>query len=312
MVAASEKGERQAAVELARSLERWGAERAWRGTDPYEGLNAHRRMVAPLKATPMGRRLLIQAVKHSPADLRPLLGIAPSVSAASIAWVVSAYARCGFLDAEEARGKLTVALGLLDQLRSGYFAEPCWGYHFDFQSRVVHYRRDEPNTIATAFAGCALLDAHERLGDSSLLDGAVQVAEFLMRRVGQTQTDEGAYFGYHPGDSSPIHNSNLLACAVLARASAATEDEKMAQAAAAGLHYSIAHQRPDGSWPYGELANLGWVDNFHTGYVLDALRTCIDSGIGGTDAENAWHRGVSFYQRTLFLSDGTPDRKSVV
>jgi hypothetical protein len=171
---------------------------------------------------------------------------------------------------------------------------------------VVHYRRGEPNTIATAFAGHALLDAHERLGDSSLLDKAVEVSGFLMRRVGQTQTADGAYFGYHPGDHSPIHNSNLLACSVLARAGAATGDEELRQAAAAGLRYALAHQRPDGSWPYGERADLAWVDNFHTGYVLDALRACIDAGIGEADATHAWRRGVDFYRRNLFLADGTP------
>ena len=232
---------RRQVVLVARGLETWGAEHGWRGTDPYDALNATRRFLRPLKSTPLGRRLLIQAVKRSPLDLRPLFGISPSVSSASVALVVSAYARGGFLEAEESRGKLIAALELLEQLRSECFTEPCWGYHFDFQSRVVHYRRGEPNTIATAFAGSALLDAYDRLGDPSLLDEALQVAEFFLRRVGQTRTVDGAYFGYHPGDRSPIHNSNMLACAVLARASAAAADKRMAETAAAGLRY---HPRP--------------------------------------------------------------------
>lgn len=296
---------RQDAIELARRLESWGTEREWRGTDPYEGLNATR-LIAPLRASPLGRRLLIQAVKRSPLDLRRLLGIDPEADAAAVALVASAYARNGFLDSAEAEGKLHAVLSLLERMRSPGHSEPCWGYHFEVQSRVVHYRRGEPNTIATAFGANALLDAHEALGDPSLLRRAQAVAEFFLRHIEQTKTSEGAYFGYHPGDRSPIHNSNMLACAVLARTSAAIGSKEMAEAAAEGLRYTVEHQRPDGSWPYGERADLEWVDNFHTGYVLDSLRACIDAGIGGSEAEHAWRHGLRFYRRTLFLADGTP------
>jgi hypothetical protein len=295
----------QAAL-LARRLEGWGTERAWSGTDPYEGLNATRRWVAPLRRSALGRRLLIQAVKRAPLDLRPILGIRPSASGASVAWVVSAYARDGFLGGGEARPKLIDALELLEGLRSTAFPEPCWGYHFDFQSRVVHYRRGEPNTIATAFAGHALLDAHDRLGDPSLLDGAGRVAEFFIRRVGQTESGEGAYFGYHPGDRSPIHNSNLLAGALLARLVAVSDRAaEFAEPARAALQYTVSRQREDGSWPYGERRDLDWVDNFHTGYVLDCLRACAGA-LEDEAAMSAWRRGLDMYAVALFLTDGTP------
>src|SRR5262245_16861902 len=129
------------ALELARRLARWGDGRAWRGTDPYEGLSATRRVVRPPKRTALGRRLLVQAVKRSPLDLRPMLGIEPKPDAASVAWSVSALARDGFLGPSEAEPMLARALELLDGLRSPGYEEPCWGYHFDFQSRVFFYGR---------------------------------------------------------------------------------------------------------------------------------------------------------------------------
>ena len=109
------------AIELARRLARWGDERGWRGTDPYEGLSSSRRVVGPLKRTPLGRRLLIQAVKRSPLDLRPVLGIEPKPDAASVAWAVSALAHDAFLGPNEAEPMLGRALELLEALRSpGY------------------------------------------------------------------------------------------------------------------------------------------------------------------------------------------------
>jgi hypothetical protein len=295
------------ALELARRLARWGDARGWRGTDPYEGLSASGRLVAPLKRTALGRRFLIQGVKRSPVDLRPMLGIEPKPDAASVAWAVSAFARNGFLESAEAGPMMDRALDLLDGLRSSDYAEPCWGYHFDFQSRVFFYAKGEPNTIATAFAGHALLDAFEASGERRLLDQASDAGRFFMRFVPLTEDGDGAYFGYLPGDRSPIHNSSLLVASLLARLVEHGRDaDGFAAAAEAAVRYSAARQRPDGSWPYGERPNLDWVDNFHTGYVLDALRICADRGIGGPEAEEAWSRGIAYYARELFLADGTP------
>jgi hypothetical protein len=154
----------------------------------------------------------------------------------------------------------------------------------------------------------ALLDAHAALGENGLLRLAQGVGRFFLGSIPQTETEEGAFFGYLPGDRSPIHNSNMLACAFLARLAASGTDDATALRAAAdaGLRYTLARQREDGSWPYGERPSLRWVDNFHTGYVLDSLRWCVDGEVGGAAAEEGWRRGLDFYGRRLFLADGTP------
>ena len=69
--------------------------------------------------------------------------------------------------------------------------------------------------------------------------------------------------------------------------------------------YALSRQRPDGSWLYGEQPNLAWVDGYHHGYVLDALRVCADAGLDDRLPE-AVGRGLEFYERKLILPDGTP------
>jgi rhamnogalacturonyl hydrolase YesR len=291
-------------VAAIRRLERHGHEHDWIGPDPYEGLNATR-FVGPLKRTPTGRRVLHQVVKRSPLDLRPLLGIEPTPNSSTAAWAVSAYARGGFMDGAEELRLLELALERLLALRSPQFEHSAWGYQFPTQSRVFFYDRLAPSTVATCFAGQALLDAHERTGDELSLDVARDTAAFITSHLAQTADAPGAFFGYLVGDRSPIHNSNLHACAFLARLASVTGDEELRSRAELGVRWTLARQRPDGSWPYGERANLGWVDGFHTGYVLDSLRACADAGIE-LGIEEAWLRGLAYWRERLFLADGTP------
>ncbi len=153
--AGAEGARRVRILDVLRTIEDYGDHHDWTGTDPYEGLNATR-LVTPLKRTFRGRQLVIQAVKRSPLDLRPLLGIEPALNAATISWVISSYARDGFLPESTAASRLEKSVRALRALRCEGFEEPCWGYHFDTQSRVFFYPRTAPNTIATAFAANAL------------------------------------------------------------------------------------------------------------------------------------------------------------
>ncbi len=290
-------------VGAVRELEAWGDRRGWVGSDPYDALNATR-LPAAVRRRPRLRQAVTQVVKRSPLDLRPALGVPPGRSSATLAHVVSAYARGGFLPEPETRTKLARALGQLEELRIPGYEGACWGYHFDVQTRVFFYPRGTPNTIATAFAGFALLDAFEATGEPRLLELAGEAGAFFLRCVPQTEAEGGAYFGYLPGDRTPIHNANLLVCAFLARLAARAERSELRERAEAGVSYTLAHQRPDGSWPYAERPGLEWVDGYHTGYVLESLLVCRDAGIEAARALGL-ERGLEHYRRALFLDDGT-------
>ena len=68
--------------------------------------------------------------------------------------------------------------------------------------------------------------------------------------------------------------------------------------------------RDDGLWPYGELPNFGWVDNFHTAYTLEGLAHV--SSVFGIGAE-ALARGASAWRERFVEPDGWtryyPDRR---
>ena len=120
-----------------------------------------------------------------------------------------------------------------------------------------------------------------------------------------TTSRQGAYFGYFIGDRTPIHNANMLVCGLLARLSRVVDRPDFRQACSAGVRYCLSHQRSDGSWPYGETPGLGWVDGFHTGYVLEALLECEQADISEA-VGHSLDRGLAFYRSNLFRDDGTP------
>ena len=62
------------AHDAIKRIRAWGEARDWRGYDPYDGLASPAAGVLSL-GTALGRRVLTQAVKLSPLNLRPLLGI---------------------------------------------------------------------------------------------------------------------------------------------------------------------------------------------------------------------------------------------
>ncbi|HKI93239.1 MAG TPA: hypothetical protein VJ986_13135, partial [Gaiellaceae bacterium] len=283
------------------AIRAWGERCDWVGWDPYDALNSPFAGALSL-GRPLGRRVLTQVVKGSPINLRPLLRIPRERDAKGIALAASAYARLAVAHADESAA--AAARRLVEWLVAA--AEPCrtgsgWGYHFDVQTRFFHYRRGEPNAIATTFVAHALLDARELLGDTDVDAAVLGAAAFLEGAL--LAPGSSPYFRYVGEERDLIHNANLLACSVLVRAARVLDEPALETAAVAPLHTTLAAQAPDGSWPYSERPRDAWVDNFHTGYVLESLAAC--AGLAPSVVPRL-ERGVAFWERVLFLADGTP------
>ena len=296
--------ERLAALEeTIGRLERWGSERDWSGPDPYDALNAPG--WARMKRSRLGRRVLTQAVKRSPLDLRPVLRIEPQRDAATLGHLLSAYSRLDDVAGIDRDAAIGTILDWLRSMRIPDRRRPCWGYHFEVQTGLASYSSTTPNTIATAFVAHGLIDVAEQSGTHAADELAIGAGQFFLEDIGLTRTDAGAYFGYFPGYDKPIHNANLLACSVLARLAAMFDRTDFADAAREGVRHALAHQRPDGSWPYAEVPGNAWVDGFHTGYVLDSLYHCA-AALEDSEAWDRYDRGLRFYDERLVEPDGTP------
>ena len=141
----------------------------------------------------------------------------------------------------------------------------------------------------------------ELLGDTGVDASVLGAAAFLEGAL--LARGSRPYFRYVGEERDLIHNANLLACSVLVRAARVLDEPGLAAAAVAPLHTTLDAQAPDGSWPYSERRHGAWVDNFHTGYVLESLAAC--AGLAPAVVPGL-ERGIDFWERALFHPDGTP------
>jgi len=134
---------------------------------------------------------------------------------------------------------------------------------------------------------------------------AVSTKEFILGDLHRTARDTTFCFSYTPVDTETVHNANLLGASVLARLAPHCEDDRLVPAAAASLDYSMRHQRDDGSWFYADTRVQKWIDSFHTGFNLQAIRYMLEAGWASRYLQ-AYRRGVEYYATSFFLADGTP------
>jgi rhamnogalacturonyl hydrolase YesR len=284
-------------------LERWVESHNYKAYEPADALSSNVRPL--LFGNLFLERVLIQIVKQSPVNLRPILGIKPHETTIGRGYMAWGYLIMFRLTGKEAYKKKAVALleWLLEN-KSPKFTDYSWGNHYDFASRSGKYSKQEPIIVWTALIGLAFLEAYELLKVPKYLEVAESVCNWILA-LPRERTTTGTCVSYLATKQSSIHNSNMLGAAMLARTWKQTNDNELLQVATEAMEYSVSRQLPDGAWYYGEASNQHWIDNFHTGYNLDSLKSYIES-TGDRTYETNFKRGLEYYKTHFFEENGRP------
>jgi rhamnogalacturonyl hydrolase YesR len=280
--------------------------RNWSGYDPYDALNSRLFKALPFLNSRLPRLALTQALKRSPINLRPLLLISGTQNPKGLALFLQSVMRLSKLQLITDDNEIITSLAqAIESLRSPNSSFWCWGYSFPWQSRTQLVPAGTPNLVCTLFVAEALLDLYESTENERYLQMAVGAAEFIVQQLYWTDGTICSFAYPFLSSRTPIHNANLLAAAFLCRISEITGEEKYLVPALKAARYSVSRQANDGSWVYGESNKYGWVDNFHTGYNLCALRN-IAAHLETTEFEKSLHSGFEFYHTQFFREDGAP------
>jgi hypothetical protein len=278
----------------------------WEGYDPYDALNSRLFQFLPFLDSKLPRIAFTQVHKRVPFNLRPLLFIPKTQNPKAMGLFLMALLKLDRLGQLDQGELISTMIERLSALRSPGTSYYCWGYSFPWQTRSVLVPRGAPNLVCTIFVANALLDAYEDGREARCLNMAHSAAQYILDELYWVESESAAGFSYPvPGMQLEIHNANFLASALLGRIHKHTGEEKFLEPALTVARHSASKQNDDGSWYYGELPKQRWIDNFHTGYNLGALRD-LGQHVGTSEFDLHVHRGFTFYLQHFFTENGAP------
>ncbi|MBD3279062.1 MAG: hypothetical protein GF388_12245 [Candidatus Aegiribacteria sp.] len=307
--------------QLAELILGWVIERNFIGYDPYDGLRS--KLLEPLtKYSRLFRLLVIQAVKQCPFNPRKLLLINPGLNPKGLALFLSGLGHYPDLDKEGYTEKLQQMILSLTSKPDGSpafsdnreprsnisleeveIAEPfAWGYNFPWQGRAFYQPAWYPTVVCSSF----VLDAFRDTKSDYYPIIAKKLAEFTINTLNIHEDDTGICFSYSPRDNSRVYNASLFAAKILAQASCfdKTNEAQYRQLTEKASDYVVSRQNEDGSWVYGEADHWQWIDNLHTGFVLETL-SFISNEMETDKYSHSISKGLSYYKSNLFEDDWT-------
>jgi len=283
------------------ALVAWIDRHGWAGFDPYD-----------LRARPAFRRpgavggALRRLDDLAPWALRRALGVRPTVNAKAMALFADGFRRLyGATGDERHLDRAREALAWLEANASPGYNGLCWGYPFDWATRIL-VPRGTPSAVVTATAGQAFLGFWELTGEARYLDACRGICTFFTADLNRDEVGDGALcFSYTPLDRFHVHNANLMVAELLAQVGAATGDDGLSGLAARAAAYALGEQNADGSLCYwGRDQDTGCrIDHYHSGFEIRSLHA-IWRVTGAPEVERAWRAYHAFYAARLF-EDGT-------
>jgi hypothetical protein len=285
---------------ITRSLdqvEKWIEDHDFKGYEPFDGLTSY---LLPLTMNSrLARQVLQQGVRRMPFNLRPILGIKPLDSTKGRGYVAWGYLK-RYRQARDMsyRDKALACLDWLDKNKSPLYPEHSWGNHFFYVSRSGYIPKFESTIVWTGLIGQVYLEAYSLFGDPRHFIIIKSIADWMMK-LPREEAACGSCLSYTMRSQSSIHNSNMIGAAFLAGAASVTGDGRYQQVARRAMDYSCAKQMSDGAWYYGEEEKNHWIDAFHTGYDLDALKR-YQTFSGDPSYSDCLKRGYEYFITRFF------------
>lgn len=276
------------------------------GYDPFDSLNSALFRRTPLARSAFARLAWLQLGKRLPINLRPALLVPKVRNAKGIALFILGLCEDHQRTGEEAFLSEAVALGrwlVTHRSDPGVWEGSCWGYPFDWQARAFFVPAGKPNVIATVYIARALYRLAELTGIEEFQRHALSSASFIRRRL---LVDDATrpYIAYVPGETAFVHNASLWGAAWCTFAGRRLGNSNLVDLGLRVAHSSAADQRADGSWIYGSRSHHRFIDGFHTGFNIEALKIICEET---ADAElaRACDAGYKFYIQCCFDAAAT-------
>jgi len=286
-------------------------EERYEGYDPYDALKS------PLFNLPFFRNNKLirfgtqQLVKRSPINLRKLLAVPKGKNPVTLGLSIQAYSYLYKIYPEQRNDYLERIDRSIDELvelvPEGYSGN-CWGYDFDWEARYASIPAYQPTIVATGFVVNSLFECYLLTGNEKAKELIISTKDFVLKDIHRTYEDDGSFiFSYSPFDEQKVFNASMKGVRILSFIYHFTNEEELKTTALKAAEFVVNAQNDNGSWYYSKKATGEWVDNYHTGYILDCLddfnKYCEPAA---KKYELSLKKGIEYYKKNFFEADRIP------
>jgi mannose/cellobiose epimerase-like protein (N-acyl-D-glucosamine 2-epimerase family) len=199
---------------------------------------------------------------------------------------------------------LDVLLSTACRCPSGYG----WGYPFDWETIDGTFPRQTALVTTLPYVYEAFAAVHRIDGQARWFDVMRSIAEHALRDYRDHDTGSGAAtcsYTMRPSDPGYVVNASAYRAFLLTKAAYDFREADYLKTATRNLRFVIEAQNADGSWYYAADGRRGFVDHYHTCFVLKGLAR-IEQITGDAACRSALSSGMEYYVRHLFDERGLP------
>ncbi|MBK6838062.1 MAG: delta-aminolevulinic acid dehydratase [Bacteroidetes bacterium] len=246
----------------------------YRGADPYDALKSPVFKWPVLRTNKMIRFGMQQLLKRIPFNLRPLLRVPKGYNPVTLGLCIQAYTNQIIAHPEHKQKSLEKISFLMDELEKLIpkgFAGSCWGYDFDWEARYARIPAYQPTIVATGFITNALFQARKLQATTGISGIASVRLHLYLMTLTVLMTESEILFSYSPFDKEIVFNASMKGARTLAQVYSVTQNDTLKELALKAVAFVMRYQQENGAWIYSMSKAGTWVDNYHTGYILDCL-----------------------------------------
>lgn len=287
----------------------WITQNGWAGYDPYD-IKGHPLLIKPRTswAGKVGRKVFGKLELLSPLILRWAFNIQKEINAKAMGLFAQSYLK--LYQHFQREDYLAKAEDALDWLSCNYnkdYSGMCWGYPFDWQSKVF-IPRGTPSSVVTSIIGDAYWDFYQYTNEDKYLDVCISICEFFVNDLLIDKlNDQNVCFSYTPLDNFHVNNANLFVAEFLTRIGKHVGNDKFVTLGLMATNYTLNEQNDDGSiyyWGKDQEQN-GRIDHYHSGFEIRKLYS-IWKLTNSDQFQRAVQLYYSFYLKNLFTDSWIP------
>lgn len=293
-------------------LQKYIEQENYRGWDPYDALSSPLFKLPFFKSNKLIRFGAQQLVKRFPFNLRPILLIPKGFNPVTLGLMLQGYtviyeSEKKISRKDETLKRIDYLLGQLERVQSKGFSGTCWGYDFDWEARHTKILAFKPTVVATGFITNALYICHSITGNEKAKEMLKSSTQFVLKdlnRIYDSGNNKLFCFSYSPFDTQVVFNASMKGARILTQVYSITREKGLLEEAKNAIEFVVNKQNENGSWYYSMAKSGKFIDNYHTGYILDCLDEYRIHSKDSSYDENI-RTGFEYYL-TNFMEKGIP------